>query len=416
MRIWGPNENLTLSMADIEACHPVPGEGGRVLRAFCPIHGSDNQRSLRVDLETGRFKCFACGAWGYLREMRQSRPPSGPSPLPPPEPAARPDLLELLHRFQQNLLGKAGKVYPGQVYLEKRGIPLEIAAAYGAGYARPGTWPHKARDWKHGRVVFPHTNPDGEVVNLYGRAVGSSVPPEFRHDHLPGPRGLFNAAALRQETVFVSEGVFDALSLITAGYSNAVAIFGIDGIRWPWFRRVRRIIFALDADTRGQEAWRELAKEAVLRGKEVFYVPQEVYRGCKDLNEVWIKFRQLDVGKLDLAEKTWDSREPSCHPPQDSKPWPDPILATEGTSPPPSGPVLTPVQTRYHFEVHWSSERGWIRLRDPERENGMKFPHDSARSGSYRLPGHRGGGNHLFRRENSLSSGTHLLQPEFDSP
>ena len=42
------------------------------------------------------------------------------------------------------------------------------------GYAAPGTWPHAARDWRGGRVVFPHTTPDGRVVNLYGRAVGTA--------------------------------------------------------------------------------------------------------------------------------------------------------------------------------------------------------------------------------------------------
>src|ERR671922_1168717 len=64
-------ENRTLTEADLAACKPVAGEGGHVLRALCPFHGSDHQRSLRVTLATGRFVCFACGAWGYLAEARQ---------------------------------------------------------------------------------------------------------------------------------------------------------------------------------------------------------------------------------------------------------------------------------------------------------------------------------------------------------
>jgi len=48
-------------------------------------------------------------------------------------------------------------------------------------------------------VVFPHTTPDGRLVNLYGRAVGTAeqVPKAKRHDHLPGVKGYFNAAALQ---------------------------------------------------------------------------------------------------------------------------------------------------------------------------------------------------------------------------
>src|SRR5437867_2889210 len=66
-----PRENLTLSEADLAACGPMVGEGGHVLRALCPFHGSDHQRSLRVTVATGHFVCFACGAWGYLAEARE---------------------------------------------------------------------------------------------------------------------------------------------------------------------------------------------------------------------------------------------------------------------------------------------------------------------------------------------------------
>src|SRR5215468_7988210 len=102
-------ENVTLTEADLAACRPIVGEGGHVLRALCPFHGSDRQRSLRVQVHSGRFVCFACGAWGYMdtaraqwreEQQRQAafpRPPTRrqrlprrrqlPSPLPRP-PAA----------------------------------------------------------------------------------------------------------------------------------------------------------------------------------------------------------------------------------------------------------------------------------------------------------------------------------------
>ena len=64
-------ENLTMTGAELAACKPIAGEGGYGLRALCPFHGSDHQRSLRVTVATGRFVCFACGAWGYLAEARE---------------------------------------------------------------------------------------------------------------------------------------------------------------------------------------------------------------------------------------------------------------------------------------------------------------------------------------------------------
>jgi hypothetical protein len=201
-------ENLTLTEADLFACRPIVGEGGQVLRALCPFHGSDRQRSLRVQVHSGRFVCFACGAWGYMetaraqwREEQQrqatfrrspthrqrvshrrqappplpklpaaaARPRAADPPAPPTPTPGRPDLAHQLAVFQAALPRSRGAAY-----LQQRGIPLALAQQYGVGYAAPGTWPHAARDWRGGRVIFPHTTPDGRLVNLYGRAVGTA--------------------------------------------------------------------------------------------------------------------------------------------------------------------------------------------------------------------------------------------------
>src|SRR5690349_7989113 len=165
-------ENLTLSEADLAACKPVAGEGGHVLRALCPFHGSDQQRSLRVQVGSGRFVCFACGAWGYLAEARErwqderrrlaalQRPvdrvqraqrqrsaaavvksPAPRTPVPRAPAPVRPDLAQQLTVFQAALPGSRGAAY-----LQQRGIPLVLAQQLGVGYAAPGTWPHRARD------------------------------------------------------------------------------------------------------------------------------------------------------------------------------------------------------------------------------------------------------------------------------
>ena len=38
------------------------------------------------------------------------------------------------------------------------------------------------------------------------------------------------------------------------------------GWRWDWAREVRELVFALDADPAGQQQWRQLARQAALRG------------------------------------------------------------------------------------------------------------------------------------------------------
>jgi len=175
-----------------------------------------------------------------------------PAPaLPPPHaPApARPEFAPHLAAFQAALPGSRGAAY-----LRQRGIPLALAQQLGVGYAAPGTWPHAARDWRGGRVVFPHTTPDGRLVNLYGRAVGTpeEVPKAKRHDHLPGDKGYFHAAALQPGAgpLWVCEGACDALALLAAAVPRVVALCGVQGWRWAWARAVRALGLALDRPLR----------------------------------------------------------------------------------------------------------------------------------------------------------------------
>jgi DNA primase len=180
----------------------------------------------------------------------------------------------------------------GAEYLLRRGISIEIAQTLGIGYSRPGEWIHHSRDWKWGRLVFPHTDPTGQLLNLYGRAVGDEhkVPKNDRHDHLPGSTGYFNAAVLKhgEGALYVCEGPFDAVSMIAAGFSRSVAIFGVNGWRWEWARQVDEIVFALDADDTGQSAWKDLARQGRMHGKRVAVLTPNCYGGKKDINEAWV--------------------------------------------------------------------------------------------------------------------------------
>jgi DNA primase len=254
---------------------------------------------LRIRLETGHFFCFACGVWGYLERARQQYGENRKGrletviPMGPrwPEPkAVGAALAQAWQSYQQALEGSAG-----EQYLARRGIGLELARLHGAGYAAAGTWLNRNRDCRQGRVVFPHTNPTGEVVNLYGRAVELDEPvePTLRHDHLPGAKGYFGAAGMlateeaEAEPLYVCEGALDALSLLAAGCQRTVAIFGVHGWRWDWARQEKALVFALDADAAGQKSWLTLGREAVLRGKQVWFLPPDSYGGCKDVNEAW---------------------------------------------------------------------------------------------------------------------------------
>lgn len=330
-RSYGENENLTLSEADLSAIGPTQtAAGGKKLRAYCPIHGSDHQRSLEVDLQSGRFHCHSCDAWGYLdwareeyrrergleRDARTSgslqnrsrRPPvqRPAAPIPKLVEPVRQDLDELTTRFREALPGSWG-----EKYLEHRGIPLELAREYGVGYATPKEWP--GRGWKGGRLAAPHTRPDGTIVNLYGRAVAKGeVPKQRKHDHLAGNKGYWNARVLREGEgpLYVAEGLLDALALIASGCERTVAIFSARDWRWHWLPDdVRQLVLAFDADDTGDEAREKLASEARLRGIEVAYLDAEAYGGENDPAAAYA------AGKLVVGEWPEDAEPPPAADP-----------------------------------------------------------------------------------------------------
>jgi len=57
--------------------------------------------------------------------------------------------------------------------------------------------------------------------------------------------------------------------------------------RGEWVREVRELVFALDTDAAGQQQWRQLARQAALRGKHVAVLEPVAYGGQKDVSAAW---------------------------------------------------------------------------------------------------------------------------------
>ena len=302
-------ENLTLRLADLELMptHLKPKTISGRIRAGCPFHGSDRQRSLSLDPDSGRFQCFVCGCWGYTEDARErfkaanagNRPKASrqaPRTVPIHRLRVRADdnlhelneaQLEDLDRWQKALPGS-----PAHQYLTARGIDLAVAQAFGAGYLPPKEAMGRNADgglsgWGP-RVVFPHTRPDGAVVSLYGRRTDGGD--QAKHHHLTGLKGMFNAAAIEQGIgpLWLAESAFDAMSLRVAGVDRVAAIFGLDGMRWEWLEGIREIVLAFDSDAAGQAAIGKLHAEAAARGIRVSRLTIEELGGAKDVNEALV--------------------------------------------------------------------------------------------------------------------------------
>jgi hypothetical protein len=291
--------------------------------------------------------------WKALSELTGCPPPTKDSPRPKP----RPDRLKRLkakaekrkaeheaaagkekrpsptggNRYDEQTLRAALVRYrhalkesgsPGakaaRAYVRGRGLSIDTLYRYGCGYAEPGAWLEDGvqKGGRHvhrsprGRIVTPHTTPEGELVNLYGRAAGTGEG-WLKHRHLKGnPKGLFNGQAIREGEgpLVVCEASLDALSVIEAGHARTVAVHGKSGLPWPALRgRVRHVVFALDTDA-GKEA-RQQAREAALRGYTAHLLPAEAYGGAGDASEA------LQAGALDLSYVFDLARPATAQPP-----------------------------------------------------------------------------------------------------
>lgn len=283
----------TLSESRLSECRAL--RQGRYIRAFCPFHGGESQRSLSVDSTSGRFQCFSCQVWGYMEWARQSTHTTYPkqstyttyitqSVVSEKKPRNPAQLERLLEPWNQLLPAS-----PAAAYLEDRRIPLALAQVHRLGFAPPGEWPQRqsASRWPFGRLVVPHSSPDGQLVNLYSRAVGHAPKP-IRHDHLSGSKGYFGAGAFPASArLYVCEGPLDALSLLAAGAPAAIAIFGVQGWRFDW-DLAEEYVFALDSDAAGRRALATLARQLRLRGRNVRFLGADQLGGAKDVNDAWV--------------------------------------------------------------------------------------------------------------------------------
>ncbi len=121
----------------------------------------------------------------------------------------------------------------------------------------------KGKEFFHNCVVFPIFNEDGQVSEIYGRAIEER---DTSHLYLKGPhKGVFNwQAAKRSTELLMAECIIDALSLYQAGYRDVIPLYGVNGLtqdHMTLFRKysVKKLFLVLDNDTPGHEACLQIA-------------------------------------------------------------------------------------------------------------------------------------------------------------
>ena len=316
---------------------------GKDWRGKCPFHDDQKRPNFIVSPAKGLWRCPACDASGNVIQFvarmdsltereaalkllgsvpgvtRASKMPSSQPSKATVAPEAAAMLLARVANFYAKTLGKDRA---GLEYLKTRGLDdpamLEtFAVGYCNGSMRDalpksgevieqlkalGVLNEKGNEVFYGRVVVPIYDAVGNVAGLYGRRVGDDEP---RHLYLRGERrGVFNGQAAKQHPALILvESIFDAMSLWSAGYRNAVALCGADS----WTKdhaalvsenNVAEIYLALDNDEAGRAGAERLMPEL---GVAVYRVQWP--EGVKDANAFFSSRSASDFAALLKAAK-----------------------------------------------------------------------------------------------------------------
>lgn len=288
---------------------------GKDFKAPCPFH-SETQPSFYVIPSKRMFYCHGCKAAGnaiqfvqrllgipFHEAARRVAQRYGLRYVGRGEPPGQVSVREKLcrvnafaARFFAQVLSEAPEAAVARDYVARRGISSASVQAFGLGFA-PADW-HRLRDAAkkrfseeelvaagllvpretgaaydrfRGRLMFPITNLEGEVVAFGARAIGDEEP-----KYLNSPEsavfakgktlyGLAQAreAIRRSGVAVVVEGYTDVIAAHQAGRANVLATLGTsltaDHVR-ALSRLAQRVIVAYDADSAG--------KGAVLRSTE----------------------------------------------------------------------------------------------------------------------------------------------------
>ncbi len=293
-------------------------KAGRNFKGLCPFH-SEKTPSFMVSPERQIFKCFGCGAGGdvfgflmqidgldfgeALRELARRSGVELKDYRPTKEQEQKQRLYEINHlaaEYYHYILTKHKVGKRALDYLTNRGVGLSSVKEFNLGYA-PDSWedllnwlvkkkgytyqeleaaglairrsglPAGRQGWYvrfRGRVMFPLTDLQGNVVGFSGRILDEEAKETAKYINSPETalyhksRHLFGLTQTKnfvreKNQIILVEGELDAISSYQTGVKNVAAIKG-SALTEDHVQLLKRfcetIILALDADAAGQMA------------------------------------------------------------------------------------------------------------------------------------------------------------------
>ncbi len=284
------------------------------IRIKCPFCSDSrkqhsNERCLSVDIDKGLYHCFHCGESGYVptdkevaereekrkqrEEKLKQRAPKGSYHRPKAFPAeflvknctAQPDAQPLIsyltttRKLDIEVLQKCRVTIPYGSY-EKRD----------ADTARQGPDGKKEKQYEQVRCIGFNYFDRGEYINVKYRTIDKRFTFLAKGELIP-----WNIDALiGKDLCYITEGEFDALTLIQCGYLETISVPNgaqnnlsfLDRFVETHLEDKVRIVLALDTDEKGVMLRDELIRRLDAERCQVVEWPE----GCKDANDVLVRY------------------------------------------------------------------------------------------------------------------------------
>ena len=295
-----------LDIVDVVASHVTLQQSGRTYKANCPFH-TERTPSFIVNPERQSWRCFgACAVGGDIfsfvmraenlefRDALKTLAQRAGVELRPDRDRTASNAAQSANTaaadfYQRHLASEQGKV--ARAYLDERGVSQEARDKFKLGLS-PDSWDGLVQHFKtfgvtreaalaaglvrqaddgrpydffRGRLMFPISDREGNVIGFGARALDDSNPKYINtaateaFDKRNTLYALHMAApTIRQTgTAVIVEGYMDAIAAHEHGYANVVASMGT-ALTENQVSQLRSLaqnfVLALDPDAAGQEA------------------------------------------------------------------------------------------------------------------------------------------------------------------